>query len=201
MLPTMKKILFITAICLCTVGALNAQSNTTFAYSIGFSTGDLNDFIGQASFRGISIDYRKLVQPNIGVGVNFAWNIFYEEVGKATYTVDNSSLTGKQYRYSNHFPMILGATYYLSPGEPMSPFFGLGIGTIYTLRNTDMNLYTYEQEAWNFALQPEVGFMYTIDDASALSVSAKYNYGFQAGNELDGAQSYISLNVGFVFKN
>jgi hypothetical protein len=25
-----------------------------------------------------------------------------------------------------------------------------------------MNLYTLEQTAWNFALQPEVGFLYTL---------------------------------------
>jgi outer membrane protein W len=186
---------------LVTCGALQAQSTFTVAYSMGFASGDLADFISQASFRGATMEFRKMVQPNIGVGLTFGWNVFYEELSRESYTVGSSTLTGKQFRYSNHFPMLLGANYYLSPGEQFNPFVGLGIGTIYTRRNTDMNLYTVEQEAWNFALQPEVGFLYTLTDGAAIYLSGRYNQGFKAGDELDGAQSYFTLNVGFSFVN
>jgi outer membrane protein len=196
----MKKLLLILSFCFLTVGALFAQSNTTLSYSMGFTTGDLSDYIQQASFRGITLDYRKMINPNIGVGFSAGWNIFYEEKDRATYTLDNVSLTGKQYRYSNHVPLYINPTYYLKPGESMNPFFSLGIGTIYSKRNTDMNLYTYELDAWNFALAPEVGVQYSIDDATAVSISGKFNYGFKAG-ELDTPQSFFTLNVGFVFIN
>jgi outer membrane protein W len=194
MQPTMKKIFLITAFYVCTVGALYAQSNTSLTYSIGFTTGDLNEFIGNTSFRGIGLDYRKMVQPNIGVGLSFGWNVFYEELNRATYTIDNVSLTGKQYRYSNHFPMLVTGSYFLKPGEEMNPFVGLGIGTIYTKRNTDMNLYTLEQEAWNFALQPEIGIQRTFDGGAGFTISGKYFYGFKSGNELDEPQSYFAIN-------
>lgn len=197
----MKKILAVFAITLVTFGALKAQTNFSISYSMGFGTGDVADFISNASFRGANIEFRSMVQPNIGVGLTFGWNVFYEELSRDTYTVGPSSLTGKQYRYSNHFPMLLGANYYLSPGEKFNPFVGLGIGTIYTRRNTDMNLYTMEQEAWNFALAPEVGFLYSLTDGAAVYVSGRYNSGFKAGNELDAAQSYFTLNVGFTFAN
>jgi outer membrane protein len=197
----MKKILSIFAIMFVTVGALQAQSNFTVAYSMGFGTGDLGTFISNASFRGATMEFRKMVQPNIGVGLTFGWNVFYEELSRESYTVGASTLTGKQFRYSNHFPMLLGGSYYFSPGEKFNPFVGLGIGTIYTRRNTDMNLYTMEQEAWNFALQPEVGFLYSVTDGSALFVSGRFNQGFKAGSELDGDQSYFTLNVGFSFMN
>ena len=197
----MKKILSIFTIMLVTCGALQAQSTFTVAYSMGFASCDLSDFISQASFRGATMEFRKMVQPNIGVGLTFGWNVFYEELSRESYTVGSSTLTGKQFRYSNHFPMLLGGNYYLSPGEQFNPFVGLGIGTIYTRRNTDMNLYTLEQEAWNFALQPEVGFLYTLTDGAAIYVSGRYNQGFKAGNELDAAQSYFTLNVGFSFVN
>lgn len=197
----MKKTLSILAILLITCGAMNAQSNFNISYSMGFATGDLADFISQASFRGANIEFRKMVQPNIGVGLTFGWNVFYEEMARDSYTAGSSTLTGKQYRYSNNFPMLLGGNYYLSPGEKFNPFVGLGIGTIYTRRNTDMNLYTVEQEAWNFALAPEVGFLYSLTDGAAVLVSGRFNQGFKAGNELDGAQSYFTLNVGFSFVN
>ncbi|MBL7845669.1 MAG: outer membrane beta-barrel protein [Cyclobacteriaceae bacterium] len=196
----MKKIFLLTLFSAFTLGAVLAQSNTIISYSVGFGTGDLGEFIGKPSFRGMSFDYRKMVNPNVGVGVNFSWNTFYEEKDRATYTQDNISLTGKQYRYSNNFPMLATAAYFLKPEESMNPFVGLGIGTMYTLRNTDMNLYTLEQDAWNFLLQPEVGLQFEIDPSTALHVSLKYNVGFKAGNELTNAQSYLALNVGFALK-
>jgi len=197
----MKKILSIFSIMLVTCGALQAQSNFTVAYSMGFASGDLSDFISQASFRGATMEFRKMVQPNIGVGLTFGWNVFYEELSRESYTAGSSTLTGKQFRYSNHFPMLLGGNYYFSPGEQFNPFVGLGVGTIYTRRNTDMNLYTVEQEAWNFALQPEVGFLYTLTDGAAIYLSGRFNQGFKAGNELESDQSYFTLNVGFSFVN
>lgn len=197
----MKKLLIITFLSLCTVGLLQAQSTTSITYSIGLPTGDLQDFIKPASFRGINFDFQKMVQPNVGVGLSLGWNVFYDELSYDTYTVDNVSLSGKQWRYSNMFPMLLSTAYYLKPGEQMNPFVGLGIGTIYTIRNTDMNLYTLEQEAWNFALVPTVGVLIQANDVTSFHVSAKYNYGFQAGSELTNAQSYISLNVGLTFGN
>ena len=71
--------------------------------------------------------------------------------------------------------------------------------TIYTRRNTDMNLYTVKQEAWNFALQPGIGFQYMLSDGAALLIAGRFNQGFKAGNDLTSAQSYFTLNVGFAF--
>src|SRR5690606_36138999 len=51
-----------------------SQSYTSFQYSMGFGTGDLGDFIGSPSFRGFTIDYRGLVRPEVGIGVDIGWN-------------------------------------------------------------------------------------------------------------------------------
>ncbi|MDH4057179.1 MAG: porin family protein [Cyclobacteriaceae bacterium] len=195
----MTKKLFFIALLLCTAGALKAQKYTGITYSIGFPSGDLTDFIDKTSFRGINIDYKNLIQPNIGIGFSVGWNVFYTDMDEATYTVDNISIWGKQYRYANYIPLFINANYYLKPDESLNPFVGLGIGTMYSLRNTDMNLYTYKRDAWNFALQPEVGLLFDTENGMALNVSARYTYGFQAGSELTEAQSYFSINLGFVF--
>jgi opacity protein-like surface antigen len=188
-------ILFVTAFS----GSLSAQDHVSFTYPISIGTGDLGDYISQPSFRGIAIDYRRDVKTNLAIGFHLAWNVFYEEMSKETYTVDNASLTGKQYRYQNSFPMLATATYFLKPEETLNPFVTLGIGTVYNRRNTDMNIYTLEQEAWNFALQPEAGFLYEIAENTAISISVKYYSGFKGGNELTEAQNYVSLNLGFSF--
>jgi hypothetical protein len=197
----MKKIFLSFALGLLLIGGVKAQTNSVvaFSYSMGFGTGDLGDFITKASFRGGNIDYRQMVSPNIGVGLSVGWNTFYQSEGKDSYTYGNSTLTGHQYRYSNNMPLLAGVTYYFKPGEKVNPFVGLGIGTMYTKRNTDMNLYTVEQEAWGFALAPEVGILYGLGDEAAVFVSGKFNNSFKAGNELTEAQSYFTLNVGFAF--
>jgi len=191
----MKKIFII----LFSVIALSSsgQSITAIQYSMGFGSGDLGDFVGQPSFRGFTIDYRKLVQPNIGVGFDLGWNVFYEEKSYDTYTAGTVSYSGKQYRYNNQFPMLFAADYYLKPGEQINPFAGLGIGTMYSLRNTDMGMFTVEQDAWNFALRPEIGVLFEANPNMSLAVTGKYYYGFEAGDLP--AQSYFALNVGFVF--
>jgi opacity protein-like surface antigen len=195
----MKKFIYISSfLMLFTISSAFAQSYSTFNYSIGIPTSDLGDYISKTSWRGLSYDYRKLVQPNIGVGVTVGWNVFYEEKAYDTYTLDNRSLSGKQYRYSNNFPLLVAADYYLKPGEDLNPFIGLGIGTMYTNRVTDMGIYRLEQDAWAFAFQPEIGIKYMVSDYAGLNLSAKYFYGMEAGS-ISGAQSFLTLNIGYVF--
>ena len=197
----MKKILLAAcALCLCTVGLVKAQNITTLTYSVGFATGNVKEYISSASFRGISLEYNNMIQDNIGVGFQVGWNVFYDELPYDTYTLDQQSLSGKQWRYSNHIPLFATVNYFLKPGEKVNPFVGLGIGTIYTLRNTDMNLYTWEQDAWSFGLSPTIGAQVMASDVTKFNISLRYNAGFAAG-DFDEAQNYLSLNVGFAFGN
>ena len=197
----MKKIFVAAcALFLCTVGLVNAQNVTTVTYSVGFGTGNVKEFIPSASFRGISIEYNHMMQDNIGVGFQVGWNVFYDALPYDTYTLDNVSLSGKQWRYSNHVPLFATVNYFAKPGENVNPFVGLGIGTIYTLRNTDMNLYTIEEDGWLFGLSPTIGAQVIMSDVTKLNVSLRYNTGF-SGGDFSSGQNYLSLNVGFAFGN
>jgi opacity protein-like surface antigen len=194
----MKKILLLAILAFAGTSLL-AQSNFSITYSIGFPSGDLKDFISKTSFRGIAVDYRYNFAPDKALGFNAGFNTFYEELPTDTYTIDNFSLTGRQYRYSNNIPMLATATYYFVPHDFIKPYATLGIGTMYSRRNTDMNLYTFEQEAWNFTLQPEIGVKFETAEHIEIVLSGKYLHGFAAGSELKEAQSYFCLNVGVCF--
>lgn len=195
MIIAMKKILLILFVAI-GIPAFS-QSFTSFQYSMGFGTGDLGDFIGAPSFRGFTIDYRGLIQPNIGVGVDVGWNVFYSEKANDVYTIENLSYSGKQYRYNNQLPILFAADYYMKPDEQINPFVGLGIGTMFSRRNTDMGQYTLQQDAWHFALRPEVGILYEANPGLSFTVTGKYYYGFEAGDLP--AQGFFALNFGFVF--
>ncbi len=192
----MKKI-FLILFAVVSVPALS-QHLTAVQYSMGFGTGDLGDFIDKPSFRGFTVDYRKMVQPNIGVGFDAGWNVFYSERDYDTYTLENLSYSGRQYRYNNQIPVLFAVDYYMNYDEGVSPFVGFGIGTMYSRRNTDMGQYSLEEDAWHFAIRPEVGILYEMKEGVSFSVTGKYYMGFDA-DDLD-AQNYFALNFGFVFK-
>ena len=193
----MKKIFILTVFALFAISAFPQSNLTALQYSMGFGTGNLHDYIGKASFRGFTIDYRNLLRPNVGVGVEFGWNVFYEEKPDDVYEYKNLTYSGKQWRYTNYFPMLAAADYYFKPDAEVSGFAGLGIGTMYTLQNTDMSTYTFEKDAWHFTLRPEIGVLIKAAPGVGLMLASKYYYGFKTGDLP--SQGYFTINVGFVF--
>ncbi|MFN8255911.1 MAG: outer membrane beta-barrel protein [Bacteroidales bacterium] len=194
----MKNLIYILLFIIFSSSAFAQGGLFSMQYSMGFATGDLHDHIQKASFRGFTMDYRKFVNPNVGVGFDIGWNVFYEEKPYDTYEYENLTYSGKQYRYDNCFPMLLAASYYLKPDQLVNPYVGVGLGTMYTLRNTDMNMYTFEVDSWQFALRPELGIIIEPNPGVGILIGSKYYYGFETG-DLKG-QGYFTLNVGIVLK-
>lgn len=190
----MKKIFTSAILAALFTGAVAQSSYSVFQYSLGFSTGNLNDFISKMSPRGFTFDYRLMKYNNVGVGLDVGWNIFYDDIPDDTYTTGNYTFSGKQYRYSNHVPVLLSADYFFLNDGKLLPFAGLGIGTMYTRRTTDMGLFTFEDTAWHFALRPEAGVIFKTDSYLSFSLIAKYYYGLKAG-PLE-AQSYFTVGLG-----
>jgi hypothetical protein len=194
----MKKIFFVLLLTgVIATTQVNAQGNLfSIQYSVGFSTGDLKEFNSSASFRGMSLEYRHMMQPAIGVGFETGYNLFYDRMDYATYTQGTQSLSGIQYRYTHAVPVIAAFDYYLIPDTKYNPFVGLGVGTIYSSRDLDMGMFTMESDVWQFALRPQVGAIITTP-AADLIIGAKYFSGFKA-KDTDG-QQYFTINVGLVF--
>lgn len=193
----MKKIFIIALFTVFTVSAFSQRNLTSFQYSMGFGAGNMHDFISAASFRGFTIDYRGFVKPYLGVGVDLGWNVFYDEMPEGQYDYKNVTYVGKQWRYSNHFPMLFGGDYYHVTDGKITPYAGFAIGTMYSLQNTDMGTYTFEKDAWHFAMRPEIGALIKFAPGAGLNVVGKYYYGLKAGDLP--AQGYFTVNVGFVF--
>jgi outer membrane protein len=86
--------------------------------------------------------------------------------------------------------------FYIYCGEKISLFVGLGIGTMYSLRNSDKGTWTLEQDAWHFVLRPEIGILYELNPDLRMNISTKYYHGFEAGDLP--TQGYFTLNIGIV---
>jgi len=178
--------------------AQEASGSVALHYSMGFAIGDMNDFISAPSFRGITFEYHKLVQDNIGVGFEIGWNAFYERKDYATYTKDTRSLTGVQFRYCDAVPMLATVNYYFSPDQQITPFVGLGIGTQYTQNYLSMGMYALTENVWHFAMKPEIGVNFNVNEMFAITMVGKFYGAFKSGDI--GTRNYIAANVGFTWK-
>lgn len=195
----MKRIIAL-VICCFVVSLTNLYSqqgsHLAVQYDMSFGMGDLGDFISAPSFRGASLQYRYAVTDNILVGVDAAWNTFYEKMDYDSYTVDTKTLSGIQYRYQNEVPILVSADYLFMPDNKLQPYLGLGIGIIYSERIVDMGIWRFEEDPWLFALKPEFGLMYNFSNSTAFKLGLKYYTGM--GGDLD-TQGYLTISAGFAF--
>jgi outer membrane protein W len=196
----MKKLIVI-AVFVIFIFSKNAYSQQpgywSFQYATGFGTGDLGDYISAPSFRGGLIEYRKAIKDNVLVGVDFGWNVFYEKKDADTYTSGTEALSGVQYRTQNALPMLVSAEYFLSTDNALKPYVGLGIGTMYLERSTDMGQWRLEENPWSFAVKPELGLLYEMSFSTSFKLAAKYYNGFKTG-QLEN-QGYFSISAGLAF--
>ena len=196
----MKRIIFI-AVFTIFIFSKNTYSQQpgywSFQYATGFGTGDLGDYISAPSFRGGLIEYRKAIKDNVLVGVDFGWNVFYEKKDADTYTSGTEALSGVQYRTQNALPMLVSAEYFLATDNALKPYVGLGIGTMYLERSTDMGQWRLEENPWSFAVKPELGLLYEMSFSTSFKLAAKYYNGFKTG-QLEN-QGYFSISAGLAF--
>jgi hypothetical protein len=196
----MKKIIFlmIFGFLLMTGKSYGQQdSYMSVQYSVSIPTGDMGEYISKTSWRGILIEYRGYVKSNLFVGIDAGWNVFYEKKDYDTYTQGTESLTGVQYRYQNQVPLLATIDYLFSSDKELKPYVGFGIGTMYSERSTDMNLYRLKLNSWQFALKGEVGILYEVSYTSSVKFAVKYYNGFKT-NTLEN-QNYLSINLGMAW--
>ena len=180
-----------------TKGYGQQDSYMSVKYGVSFATGDMGDYISAVSWRGFLVEYKKAVSDNLLAGIDVGWNVFYERKPADTYTRGTESLSGIQYRYQNEVPILATADYLIGSGSAMKPYVGIGIGTMYSERSTDMNIYRWKQTTWHFALKAELGLLYELNYSTSVKFAAKYYNGFKT-KTLDN-QGYVSLSLGLAF--
>ncbi len=175
---------------------VTSQNKTNLQYSIGVPMGDTKEYISNTSFRGLLLEFEHITQSNIGIGIQFGWNTFYEEMPRSTYSLDNGAITSKQYRYINNIPIQLtGKYYFLNTTSSIKPFVGLGAGTNHLVKRTDNGLYTTKYKSWAFALTPKAGLFLSLNDFASILLSLDYNTTFKTSDISQ--QNWLGINIGF----
>ena len=195
----MKYFILSAFVLLCGINGYS-QSSFVLTYPIGFAMGDHHDYTSKTSWRGINMEFLHHAKPGVAVGLETGWNVFYEKVDRGSYKDGNATVTGVQYRYTNAVPILVESKWYPISDKKMSnPYVGVGVGTLFVSRSTDFGLYRIQNEAWQFCLRPEAGVLFNIEPGLKALLGVKYYAGFNT-DDLDG-QSYLTINVGFVFSS
>jgi len=202
----MKSIKILSIIALLAIGVnMTAQDNkTNIYYTMGFPMGDTKDYISKTSFRGMGFEYQYLFSDKFGLGGVLQWSTFYESDPRDTYDftnnegVVNGAINGIRYKYINTVPMYITGTYYMASDDAkIRPYLGLGVGTYWLEKKTDMGLYTTIYNSWHFGLIPKAGILIPISYSTSVYIGLDYNLAFK-NSDMD-TQSWLGLSIGFDF--
>ncbi len=163
-----------------------------FGYNVSVPISDMKDFTDGTSFRGVNMEFRKIVRPNVTVGFMAGWHVFDERTDEVV-SLDVADIQGTQLRYINSFPLMVNAHYYFGDRGGVRPFIGANVGTYYIERRVEIGLFLVDDDAWHFGLAPEAGIVVPIGWRARGFLNARYNWAIEAS---DFTGNYWSFSIG-----
>jgi len=173
------------------------------AYGMAFPSGGLHDFTADASFRGFDLTLLWPVLKGLYVGAGFGFNGFYQEKPRETYTLDNGAITGKLYRYVDHWAFSGVAQYYfLKPQSMFRPYAGVRVGVAALSATTLVVDLAYQDAPAGFLVVPEIGVQLALSKSIRAYASYQFNYSTAtisgAAEDFTGL-IFSSIQIGFSF--
>ena len=166
-------------------------------YEVSAGTGETKDFVSGLNFRNIAVDGRKQIGRNTSAGMHFGWNIITSQDDQVV-QFNNATITGcAQIRYINAWPIYANAHYYFGRRNSVRPYIGANLGTIYEETRLDISTISVSDNAWHFAVAPEIGLIFPVDWHLKAHLSARYNYGFRASNR---TVQYFTIGLGLAWQ-
>ena len=143
-----------------------------------------SDFLSETTWRGGTLDYRRMIKSNMSLGISTSWNSFEEYIGKTTFQKPDGSgaVTSDLIRTIYTVPITANFHYYM-PNGSVNPYVGLGLGTQYSDERHFANIYSIEADSWGFVIKPEAGILKQVNSTMGVFLSVTYNYN-TAGSQI-----------------
>lgn len=179
--------------------SLNISAQTKFGinYSVGIPLAETSDLFDDVSWRGVNFDFSYFLKEQIAIGFSGGWQVFDDSRGYVTETTGTETISGNRFNYLNSVPLFATGSYYFKT-DKLSPYVSLGIGVVYNQLDEDIGLISYENEAWQFGVRPEIGLDYEIYYGLELRGSVRYHYVADSGDLPN--LSYLGITLGFVWE-
>jgi hypothetical protein len=163
---------------------------------VSLPQGATKEFADNTSWRGATLEARKVLSQNLTVGLLFGWYVF-DEVKVGTASLPGIDVTGVPYTYLNSFPIQATAHYYLGKRRGTRLHLGGGAGVTINETRTDVGLYRIQQTKAQFSVFPEIGVSIPLNWNLRGVLAVRYNYSLKSGDTP--AQEYVGISVGLAW--
>jgi opacity protein-like surface antigen len=157
-----------------------ASTLFTMGYQMAQPIGGLHDYIGAASFRGVTFDWQSMVAKSFSAGLRFNWNRFNETFSMLTQTTNTGgTLSAPVFRYADQFALEAVGRYYFGGEGMFTPYLGVGLGGVWSSSYQQTADLGASQSGFYFITSPEVGLMITLAKGSTsvgLNLGVMYNF-------------------------
>lgn len=185
----MKKLILLSAIILSCAGLANAQSYSyggndikqiySINYQMNVPLGSSKNFVSNASFEGVNINWAYFVTREIAVGLDLSYNNYHEKIGQKIYRPnENMAVNAAQFRYTQAFPIKAQVKYFFSQDRYIKGYAGLGLGALSAGQHIVVQDLGEWNNNWGFLVSPEVGMLipFGADSPFGANISAGYNF-------------------------
>jgi len=174
------------------------QASIFGGYEIGLPTGDLDDFIGEPSYKGFEFGSLYPVAGGLHLGVFFNYHLFEEDLGRTTTPTRNGAVTATLYRFARSWTLGGAARYYVGRPEAfVRPFAGVRIGVNFVTAATLVSDLSFYETPIGFALAPEAGLTLRVTPVARIALSARYDWSTASYASTD-SFSYVAFHFGLV---
>jgi len=200
----MKKILSILLIAFVLTGTSNAQTIFGLSYEPATPLGDMTNFIGKTSLRGLSGSANWFITSKFSAGLTVQWTGFYEKEERETWYFEGSAITANAWKEFYMWSFYANARYQFKDVRDEGnfvPYVGLGIGTMYIDQNAQVGTYIIDENSWRFALAPEVGARLPmgIEKSWGFNIMLRYQMAFYNKHDINLLQ-FLNYSVGVYWK-
>ncbi|NCD72364.1 outer membrane beta-barrel protein [Mucilaginibacter agri] len=161
-----------------------------------------SDYLTKTSWAGARFDYRRMITPNVSVGIGVSYNSFEQYFPKQTYQRPDGTgaVTSDMIRQVYTSPITASVHYYFQGSSMVRPYIGVGLGTEYSEQNAYFNIYSVGDRNWGFVFRPEAGALAKFSPNLGGFVSVAYNYATNSNDTFHiNHLSQFPITIGLVF--
>jgi hypothetical protein len=172
-----------------------------FAYTPVLPVGNTKDFAAGWSWRGVTMEGRRIVKPNVSIGFSLGWQVMNAETDSVVGFEGDAvgfDVQGYQIRTINSFPLMVMAHYFFGQRGGARPYLGGGAGLSFSEHRVNLGGVIIEDDTWPFTLAADAGIAFPAGWRSAAFAFARFHWQAAAGS-LE-SQTYFAFGVGVAWQ-
>lgn len=200
----MKKLLIaIIAVSMFTIitSAQQGEVRMTATLSGATPAGHFKDLVDKTSLRGVDIKILYGINDQFSIGLNTAFQDFYQKLPRAVYKLsDGSDISAVLTNSVQTIPVLATARYNFLPGGRIQPYATAGAGAAGILYRQYIGESLNENNKLNFAARPGLGIYIPLRKQGEVGIDLGVNYTYIAYKQDDISNlSYFGLTLGIGF--